>query len=252
MGDFFFSVPQLSWGSMLKRKHRVQLRTWRVLPPRSEQFSAGSGILALPPHTWFTPEVIIFDAFSVAADLLWFWGVFRKALPAFTFRTAALALLGFVIFGFNNNPGAAVANNYSVPQLKEAVDLQITTKISAGSAPTIAWPVTKAPITTHFSFYHQGVDIPKSWGTPVKAYSGGKVVFAGWDGGFGKIVVIKHENGLVSKYAHLSSITVRKGEAVAAGTFIGRVGTTGFATGAHLHFEIHGPEGPMNPLSVLP
>ncbi|MDP2720601.1 MAG: M23 family metallopeptidase [bacterium] len=236
---------------MFKKRNRAPLRVWRVLPQRNEQSSFNfSNTLALPYPIWYSSEVIIFDALSFAADLLWLWKVFTKVIPVFLFRTFALALLAFVVFGFNNRSQAIVTDNYKAP-LKPATDLQVTIDITARKAPVIVWPVPKSYISTYFSFYHQGIDIPASYGAGVKAYSEGKIIFAGWSGGFGKMVVIAHPNGYFSKYAHLSDITVTKGADIQAGSLIGKVGMTGHATGPHLHFEIHG-SGPINPLTVLP
>src|SRR6476661_5828359 len=86
--------------------------------------------------------------------------------------------------------------------------------------------------------WHAGLDFPASAGTPVAAAGGGRVVFAGWDDGFGLTVVVAHTLGVHSRYAHLSRAAVSAGEAVATGALIGRVGATGRATGPHLHFEV--------------
>jgi murein DD-endopeptidase MepM/ murein hydrolase activator NlpD len=86
--------------------------------------------------------------------------------------------------------------------------------------------------------FHRGVDYPAATGTTVTAAAGGRVVSAGpLGGGWGKAVVIDHGSGVRTMYAHLSRVTVRAGQQVAAGTSVGRVGATGSATGPHLHFE---------------
>jgi murein DD-endopeptidase MepM/ murein hydrolase activator NlpD len=100
--------------------------------------------------------------------------------------------------------------------------------------------------------FHPGLDYPASTGTPVSAAGRGRVVFAGWDsGGYGNLVVIEHPSGLRSMYAHLSAITVRAGDAVVAGSRVGRVGATGFATGPHLHFELRLRGAAIDPLTAL-
>ncbi|MFF8970243.1 transglycosylase family protein [Streptomyces sp. NPDC014995] len=86
--------------------------------------------------------------------------------------------------------------------------------------------------------YHTGVDFPVPTGTSVKAVAAGTVVTAGWGGSFGYQVVIRHTDGRYSQYAHLSAISVRDGQSVAAGRRIGRSGSTGNSTGPHLHFEV--------------
>ncbi len=86
--------------------------------------------------------------------------------------------------------------------------------------------------------FHTGLDIAAPTGTPVRVPAGGRVAFAGWNGGYGNYVVVDHGNGLRTAYAHLSRIHVRVGQTVDAGTSIGAVGSTGRSTGPHLHFEV--------------
>jgi murein DD-endopeptidase MepM/ murein hydrolase activator NlpD len=86
--------------------------------------------------------------------------------------------------------------------------------------------------------WHPGLDFPAPRGTSVRAAASGTVVEAGWNDGYGKDVVLRHPAGVATRYAHLSRILVRIGQFVAVGQRIGRVGSTGFATGPHLHFEI--------------
>ncbi|MEV5437124.1 transglycosylase family protein [Streptomyces sp. NPDC052682] len=86
--------------------------------------------------------------------------------------------------------------------------------------------------------YHTGVDFPVPTGTSVRAVAAGSVVSAGWEGSFGYQVVIRHQDGRYSQYAHLSAISVRTGQTVGAGQRIGRSGSTGNSSGPHLHFEV--------------
>ncbi len=98
--------------------------------------------------------------------------------------------------------------------------------------------------------YHPGIDISAPLGSPVKASKDGRVIFAGWNGGYGKCVIIKHLFGFESVYGHLSSIGVQKDDWVKVGQYIGRVGSTGYSTGAHLHFEIRKYGRPTNPIRL--
>ncbi len=86
---------------------------------------------------------------------------------------------------------------------------------------------------------HNGIDYAASTGTPVRAIGNGKVIFAGWKGGYGRTIEIRHTNGMVTRYGHLNSIAkgIRSGAAVSIAKTIGTVGMTGLATGPHLHFE---------------
>ncbi|MDX2852085.1 transglycosylase family protein [Actinacidiphila glaucinigra] len=93
------------------------------------------------------------------------------------------------------------------------------------------------------SGYHTGQDFTVATGTSVKAVAEGTVVEAGWGGAYGYQVVIRHDDGMYTQYGHLSSLTVRAGQSVAAGRQIGRSGSTGNTTGPHLHFEVRTGEG---------
>jgi len=85
---------------------------------------------------------------------------------------------------------------------------------------------------------HKGLDIGVPHGTKIQAVKDGKVVFAGSHGKMGNLVVIKHNDGKFSMYAHQSALNVREGQSVKAGDVVGRVGSSGASTGAHLHFEV--------------
>lgn len=120
-----------------------------------------------------------------------------------------------------------------------------TKKAAPRTGHTVVAPVD-APIGTpyhasgsHWSKgYHTGVDFLVPTGTSVQAVEAGQVVTAGWGGSYGYQVVIRHADGRYSQYAHLSAISVRAGQSVSAGQRIGRSGSTGNATGPHLHFEV--------------
>jgi hypothetical protein len=121
---------------------------------------------------------------------------------------------------------------------------------------SFAWPL-QAPVATAFGprgiRFHPGIDLAAPTGTPVGAAAGGRVIFSGFDpGGYGKLVEIAHGHGVVSLYAHLSALSVRVGRAVATGTRIGRVGSTGEATGPHVHFEVRVRGAAVDPRQALP
>ena len=98
---------------------------------------------------------------------------------------------------------------------------------------------------------HAGLDIREEPGTPVRATAGGKVVSAGWSGGYGNMVEIEHENDLATRYGHLSMITVAEGQYVSPGTILGRVGSTGRSTGPHLHYEVRIDGEAVDPVRFL-
>jgi LysM repeat protein len=103
-----------------------------------------------------------------------------------------------------------------------------------------------------FTSYHLAIDITAYEGSPVYASDYGTVIYAGWNSsGYGNLIVIDHNNGWETLYAHLSQIYVSCGQGVARGTAIAAAGSTGKSTGAHLHFEVRQLGGFVNPWSVL-
>lgn len=86
--------------------------------------------------------------------------------------------------------------------------------------------------------FHSGVDLRAAYGTEVPSAGNGRVTFSGERGGYGTLVVIQHEDGVETRYAHLAATEVREGDRVESGQIIGRVGSSGRSTGAHLHFEV--------------
>jgi murein DD-endopeptidase MepM/ murein hydrolase activator NlpD len=102
----------------------------------------------------------------------------------------------------------------------------------------------------HFTRFHAGVDIGAGWGSPIVAAGDGRVVAAGWGGGFGREVQIAHGGGITSIYGHMSEIVAQPGSIVRAGQLIGYVGSSGLSTGPHLHFEVRQGGTPVNPLGV--
>ncbi len=98
---------------------------------------------------------------------------------------------------------------------------------------------------------HPGVDLRESIGAPARATAAGKVIAAGWRGGYGNMVEIDHGNGLTTRYGHLSAILVTEGQSVEARDIIGRVGSTGRSTGPHLHYEVRVDGEPVDPMRFL-
>ena len=107
------------------------------------------------------------------------------------------------------------------------------------------------PVTGRYQF-HKGIDFRASTGTRVYASKGGRVIFAGRKGGYGKIVGIEHEGNFTTWYGHLSRISVKRGQTVNQGKIIGLSGNTGISTGPHLHFEIRYKGRSEKPTKHLP
>jgi murein DD-endopeptidase MepM/ murein hydrolase activator NlpD len=123
---------------------------------------------------------------------------------------------------------------------------------SGQSSSGFIWPVSGV-VTSGFGWrwgrMHEGIDISVGCGTPIRAVASGTVIFSGWMGGYGNLVVIDHGNGLATAYAHQSAIYASGG--VGQGQTIGAVGTTGSSTGCHLHFEVRVNGGAVDPMGYL-
>ncbi len=133
------------------------------------------------------------------------------------------------------------------------------TPISGGS---MSWPVPGYyNISSPFGYrvhpvygtkkLHTGLDIPAPSGTPVKASGSGTVIYSGTLGGYGNTIMIDHGGGIVTLYAHNSSLTVSNGSSVSKGDTIAKVGSTGVSTGAHCHFEVRQNGSYVSPMSWL-
>lgn len=116
------------------------------------------------------------------------------------------------------------------------------------------WP-HPGPVTSTFGprwgRLHEGLDIGGSYGDAIRSVQSGEVFFAGWLGGYGNMVLVDHGAGVVTMYAHLTSIAVSEGELVATSALLGEMGSTGRSTGPHLHFEIQVDGEPVDPAPFL-
>jgi murein DD-endopeptidase MepM/ murein hydrolase activator NlpD len=128
--------------------------------------------------------------------------------------------------------------------LEEAI---MERRLTAQSVPS-GWPVPKGYITSNYGFrvhpvkrkrmFHQGVDFAAPRGTPILAVADGLVTFSGKKGGYGRMVEVKHVDGLVTRYAHNQTNLVKEGQQIRQGQKIATVGSSGTATGPHVHFEV--------------
>jgi murein DD-endopeptidase MepM/ murein hydrolase activator NlpD len=124
----------------------------------------------------------------------------------------------------------------------------------------LAWPL-QGRLTSRFGYrrhpfwggrhFHTGIDIAAKYGTPVKTADSGEVIFSGWWDGYGKAIVVDHGRKTTTVYGHLSRIYKKVGAVVAKGQILGLVGSTGYSTGPHLHFEVRKNGKPVNPVRYL-
>jgi murein DD-endopeptidase MepM/ murein hydrolase activator NlpD len=148
-----------------------------------------------------------------------------------------------------------VSEKRAAPQKKEARVAKQT-----GALPAFRWPL-RGKITSGFGnrkdpfsgkrAFHCGIDISVNEGTPIRASSAGRVIFSGWKEGYGRVVILRHEGGYITVYAHNSKNKVNVNDRVDTGEIIALSGKTGAVTGAHLHFELRKYVTPLNPMRFL-
>lgn len=117
------------------------------------------------------------------------------------------------------------------------------------------------PVTSPFGYrihpilryrkLHTGVDFGVGYGSPIRAADSGAVIYATWMGGYGNVIIVDHGRGISTLYAHQSSLAVSNGTRVTRGQTIGYVGSTGFSTGPHLHFEVRVNGNPVDPMGYI-
>ncbi len=147
-----------------------------------------------------------------------------------------------------------------VRELDEALDTLDRLKSKARKLP-IANPAPGHPVSSTFGVrtdpllgtpaMHSGMDFRAPTGSQARATASGTVLKAGWHGGYGRMVEIQHAGGFSTRYGHLSKILVKKGQTVAAGDVVGKVGTSGRSTGPHLHYEVRRNGDALNPLRFI-
>ena len=122
-------------------------------------------------------------------------------------------------------------------------------RYSAGSA--MVWPTSGHVITQYYHARHHGIDVDGHYDSPLYASDSGVVKLAGWRGGYGLAIDIDHQNGIVTRYGHASKLFVSVGDRVTKGQVIAMMGTTGYSTGTHLHFEVMVNGRKMNPFQYV-
>lgn len=150
----------------------------------------------------------------------------------------------------------AKAREKSLSALKEEL---VARNARIAATPSI-WP-TYGDVTSRFGWrgspwgwgsdWHPGIDIANDYGTPIEATAEGTVIYSGWYSGYGKMIQIDHHNGIVTAYAHNSENLVAVGDRVKKGETIAYMGSTGYSTGPHLHYEVRVNGTAVNPANFL-
>lgn len=146
------------------------------------------------------------------------------------------------------SPGSALSTiTETEPTVLSAEAIELTTRV------VVRVPLEQVQITQNFNSFHKGLDLNGETGDPVYSIMKGRVESTVYDRvGYGNHIIINHEAGVKSLYAHLSKIQVSAGDEVETSSEIGRVGSTGRAFGDHLHLEIIDNDRRINPLTILP
>ena len=147
-----------------------------------------------------------------------------------------------------------------VKELDEALDLLDRMKSEARRLP-IANPLPGHSISSTFGVrkdpiigtpaMHSGMDFRAPMGSDARVTAAGTVISAGWNGGYGRMVEVRHESGFTTRYGHLSKILVKEGQKLSAGEVVGKVGSSGRSTGPHLHYEVRRNGDALNPVRFL-
>lgn len=194
----------------------------------------------------FTSDLRKNDAFKIVVEGLYLDGEFRKFgnILSAEFNNNDKVYLAYR-FENNGKAGYYDADGKSLKKAFLKVPLNFR-RISSHYSGRRFHPILKVYRP------HHGLDYSAPVWTPVSALGDGKVIFAGYKGGYGKLVIIRHHNGYETYYGHLAKIdkNIRSGKKVEQGQVIGNVGSSGLSTGPHLHFEIRINNNPVNPLRV--
>lgn len=145
-------------------------------------------------------------------------------------------------------------------KLKELEQLIMEKDLKKHATPS-SWPVRSGYISSKFGYrkhpirkrshFHTGVDFASKRGVPVLATADGVVIYSGWRSGYGRLVEVRHMDGLVTRYAHNQENLVKQGEMVKKGQSIAKLGASGRATGPHVHFEVRQDGKAVNPMKYI-
>lgn len=230
-----------------------------VIPGEVTLISAETGLLGTPTRAdAYLQAEMIFEPKLEVSQAVVLLSETEKSLNN-TYKVVALSHAGIispVVSGTLKTTATFTMGNRIYEKLKK-------TNPTYGKEPTPgSWlkPV-RGTVTSSFGYrvaptagastYHKGIDIGANRGDTIVASASGKVIQSGWNGGLGISVMIQHSNNLVSIYGHMERTVAKNGEIIPAGQIIGYVGSTGYSTGPHLHFQINKNGKAVNPLEYI-
>jgi murein DD-endopeptidase MepM/ murein hydrolase activator NlpD len=149
-------------------------------------------------------------------------------------------------------PGSVVAAPHQITAKPVAYITSSFVYPLMGPRESSQYGVRNHPIKRKLRHHHDGIDLAAPKGAVIRAIAAGRVMYSDPFGGYGNLVVIKHESGLTSHYGHCDTLKARVGQLVRPGDIIATVGSTGRSTGPHLHFEIRRNGQPQHPERILP
>lgn len=146
-------------------------------------------------------------------------------------------------------PGGEIKK--AAPSASTGLAANLRNKSNESNTQGFIWPTTSRRITQYYSWRHPAIDIGGPMGSPIYAARAGKITKSGWGTGYGNYITIDHSDGTKTLYSHMSKLYAKVGEQVEQGAVIGAVGSTGWSTGPHVHFEIIINGKKINPLSQM-
>jgi len=261
-------VRRADWHTAIPDRPRLEIVTYTVQPGDTAESIAAQFDLQPTTLMWSNPEMERMpDLLKVGQTLtiLPIDGIYHRVEVSDTLHSLAesydVRITDIVKCSFNpfiDGGTLSEGQKLIIPggtkpyKPQQVTEYQGPVPTGAESTGGFSWP-SWGMLTQGYWYGHRAVDIGASVGSAIRASDGGYIVFAGWtDIGYGYLLVVDHQNGYQTYYAHLSNIFVEEGEIVDRGQVIGAMGSTGNSTGPHLHFEVRFNGYPTNPLISLP
>lgn len=228
--------------STIAEKYQLQTDTVMAANPTVDETALQPGAtLKIPPRDGVYYTTVDGDTLSQLASA---FGIEASAIIAANQKNSEELQIGEDLF----LPGAKAP-------LKETIVARAETPVSRSSVQRFSWPARgelSSPFGRRWGRMHAGMDIANDVGTSVRAALSGRVSYVGWYSGYGRTVIVEHENGYTTLYGHLNEFNVEAGQYVRNGQVIAYMGNTGYSTGPHLHFEVHRQGEAIDPMQVLP
>jgi murein DD-endopeptidase MepM/ murein hydrolase activator NlpD len=261
-------VRRADWHTAIPDRPRLEIVTYTVQPGDTAESIAADFDLQPTTLMWSNPEMEKMpDLLKVGQQLtiLPIDGVYHRVGVSDTLQSLSesykVDITDIVKCPFNpfvDGAKLAEGQHLIIPggtkpyQPRNVTEYQGPVPSDAESTGAFSWP-SWGTLTQGYWYGHRAVDIGAAVGSAIRASDGGYIAFAGWtDVGYGYLVVVDHQNGYQTYYAHLSNIFVQEGAVIERGQVIGAMGSTGNSTGPHLHFEVRFNGYPTNPLIYLP